>query len=266
VIFDLDDIEHIAFRRRLTQASNLAERMQSLHLGALLSCERRALRAASMTLVCSALDKQRLHGAPHYVSRVEVLPNSIVMPTQTAARNGGAPTISFVGTFDYRPNVAAALELMHEIFPRVAARVPDAQLRLVGAHPERVLCGSAAPAGVTCTGFVPDIAAEYARASVVCCPIRAGSGTRVKILEAAAYSLPVVSTTLGAEGIDLVPEREVLLADDVDGLADSCVRLLQSPVLARTLGAAARDKVATVHERAAAEAQLRSLIAQELAR
>lgn len=263
VVFDLDDVEHVVFARQAWHSPGGRGRKALLHWGALWNCERRAIGRASVTLVCSEADRRRLAGGGR---RIEVLPNSVVVPPVAAGGTDATPTITFVGTYDYGPNVDAGRTLLRDVFPAVAAALPQARLRLVGTRPDRLLAGSTPPAGVTCTGFVDDLAAEYARASVVCCPIRAGSGTRIKILEAAAHGCAVVSTTLGAEGLDLEPGREILIADTTEALAAACVELLRDRARAQALGRAARARVAALYDRGAAESRLRSVFERELGR
>jgi glycosyltransferase involved in cell wall biosynthesis len=104
--------------------------------------------------------------------------------------------------------------------------VPDAAVRLVGVATPAISALGDRP-GVTIVGQVPDIDTELARADLVLVPIRFGSGTRVKILEAFAQRIPVVSTALGAEGLDVVDEHHLLLADTPDAIAAACARLLE---------------------------------------
>lgn len=264
VVFDLDDLEYVSFVRRTLLSQDQREKWRLLHFGSLLACERRAIRRAAVTLVCSEEDRRRLQRWPVRAGNVEVLRNSVSIPSGWPAPSPPAtPTVTFVGTFDYKPNADAALTLLHEVFPRVAAQVPGVRLRLVGARPDRVPRSTAASAAVTFTGFVPDLAAEYAQTSVVCCPIKSGSGTRIKILEAAAYGLPVVSTRLGAEGLEFKPGHEIALADTPEELAAECVQLLRDPGRARRMGLAARAQVGALYDRAAAEAGLRALFERE---
>ena len=135
------------------------------------------------------------------------------------------PVVVFQGTLRYSPNADAARFLVEDVGPRLRALVPDARIRLVGVAPP-ALARLAHPPAVTLTGQVPDITAELARADVVVIPLRYGSGTRVKILEAFAHRIPVVSTSLGAEGLDVVAGKQLLVADDAEGIAQACASVL----------------------------------------
>ena len=136
-----------------------------------------------------------------------------------------AATILFQGTLRYPPNADAARYLIDELRPAIVRLVPNAAVRLVGVTTPTIAALGDRP-GVTVVGRVPDIDTELARADLVLVPIRFGSGTRIKILEAFAHRIPVVSTVLGAEGLDVVDECHLLLADTPDAIAVACARLL----------------------------------------
>jgi glycosyltransferase involved in cell wall biosynthesis len=265
IVFDLDDIEHVAYARRLWRGpADWRERLRFLHLGALVACEVRAFRAAAVTLVCSDFDRRQLARRLARGCELRVLANSVRIPEAPAAP-GSEPTVLFVGTFAYKPNVAAAELLVTRVWPSIKAAVPDARLRLVGNGPDRVPCSASPPDGVTFTGFVADLDAEYAAAHVVCCPILSGGGTRLKIIEAAAHARPVVSTTLGAEGLNLQHGREIVLADTPTFLAQGCVDLLQDREKAQLIGQAARERVRALYDREAVDAQCRRIIGEVIA-
>ena len=134
----------------------------------------------------------------------------------------------FQATFDYAPNMDAVDWLVSEVAPRLRARVADLEMQTCG--PDRA--GSERyhnPPGVTVVGAVPTMMPELTRADIVVVPIRYGSGTRLKILESFAHRVPVVSTSIGAEGLRVEDGVHLLLADDPDGFAAACERLLTEP-------------------------------------
>jgi glycosyltransferase involved in cell wall biosynthesis len=156
----------------------------------------------------------------------------------------GPQTLLFFGAIDYYPNTDAMLFFLHDALPQLAARYPQLRLCIVGRKPpESILAQRSATVEVT--GVVEDVRPWIERADVVIVPLRIGGGTRLKILEAMAMGKAVVSTTLGAEGLDVVPERDLLIADDADGLAVQVGRLLDDPELGRRIGASARQFVAS---------------------
>ena len=144
-----------------------------------------------------------------------VVPNAYRRPERPvgSADVGSPPTVTFQGTLRYPPNAEAARFLVDEVAPELRRLVPDVHIRLVGVStPSLDLLDD--PPRVTVVGQVDDIADELARADVVVVPLRFGSGTRLKVLEAFAHRIPVVSTTLGAEGLGVVDGVHLLVADE----------------------------------------------------
>ncbi len=182
--------------------------------------------------------------------------------SQTASRPTMA--VGYIGRYSYRPNIKAAEELIDDIWPLVRAKLPEARLLLAGALPERIplfrrvqayqQAGRKRFSGIEFTGFVPEVTQFYERVQVVCCPIRSGGGTRIKIIEAAAHGVPVVATRLAAEGLDFTDGDEIVLAESPEAIAQACVALLSDPDRCRAIGTAAREK-------AAARYQLKNVIA-----
>lgn len=169
---------------------------------------------------------------------VHVVPNAIPW---TAPRNGSASnSIAFSGTLDYEPNVTAVAWFARSVWPALAARHPNLRWSIVGRNPD-----AAAPLVRGCqrvdfTGPVEDAIAELARAKVAIAPIRSGSGTRLKIIEAWAASRPVVSTTIGAEGLPAADGENIMKEDSADGFGAAVTSLLESDPLRRRLGDAGR--------------------------
>jgi len=215
-----------AHLRRLARATLWHEEMRRWRV-----LHRRISRRVVVSLVCSELDAER---AP--LRGLGVLPNGYEPPDEPAGRSavGDPPTVLFHGTLRYPPNADGAQFLVQEVAPRLRVLVPQARVRLVGlaAPTSADLHG---PPAVTLVGQVPDIATELALADVVVVPLRYGSGTRVKIIEAFAHNVPVVSTTLGAEGLDVRDGEHLLLADDAPALAQACARLLTDVALRASL-------------------------------
>jgi glycosyltransferase involved in cell wall biosynthesis len=177
------------------------------------------------TVVCSELDAERARAVG--IPRVAVVPNGYRVVDEPVGRTavGRPPTVLFQGTLRYPPNAEAARFLVDEVVPLLAQEVPDVQVRLVGTTApglERL----DAPPRVRVVGQVPSIDDELARADLVVVPLRFGSGTRLKVLEAFAHRVPVVSTALGAEGLGAVDGVHLLVADRPDELARACARLL----------------------------------------
>jgi glycosyltransferase involved in cell wall biosynthesis len=153
----------------------------------------------------------------------------------------------FVGSMDWHPNEDAVLHFLATTLPRIRRARPDVSMVVVGRNPRPALRAAAGAAGVTVTGTVDDVRPWLADADVCVVPLRVGGGTRLKIFEALAMGLPVVSTAIGAEGLPLVSGRHFLEADASDAFAAAVVALLRDPGRARALGAAGRRLVTEQH-------------------
>jgi len=247
VYFDMDDVEHIAFLRSIDRTWPWHSRMvQYLKLPAIIYGEQRAGRLAQRTFVCSEEDRTHLK-KNWLLPRVEVIPNGVdpkpLLPVTPEK------TLLFVGSFKYKPNLDAARFLIQEIWPRVLEGIPAARLIVAGIFSETVEFFKGSFPGVEFAGFVKDLDALYTRSRIVCAPILSGGGTRVKILEAAAYGKPVVSTRLGAEGLGLRDGFDLLERDGAESFAAACLQLLVEDKLCEQLGSNARSAVAKRFQR-----------------
>ena len=154
----------------------------------------------------------------------------------------------FLGAMDWLPNEDGAAFLLNDILPRVRQQRPGVRVSIVGRNPSQALRAMADPIpGVTVTGTVPDVRPYLERASIMIVPLRIGGGTRLKILEGMAMELPVVSTTVGAEGLPLVPGEHIELADSPADFANAILTLLDDPAGAEALGARGAAQVRTHH-------------------
>lgn len=158
------------------------------------------------------------------------------------------PAITFTGKMDFRPNVDAVLWFYEKVWPQIKAEVVAAHFYVVGKAPHPRLTPLASDPQVTVTGYVPDILPYFGGSDIYVVPLRIGGGTRLKVLEALACGLPLVSTSLGAEGIDLVPGEHALLADSASQFAQAVIDILRDPDLARSLGRAGRRLASSQYE------------------
>jgi glycosyltransferase involved in cell wall biosynthesis len=148
---------------------------------------------------------------------------------------------------DYLPNEDAVLYFCNSILPLIRKSNEQISLRVVGIQmPESIRKLSARP-GVTIVGKVNDVAPEYERTRVMVVPLRAGSGTRIKILEAFSFGIPVVSTAVGAAGLDVTHEVQLLIADTPEEFAAACLRLIDDERLAETLAEKAHQWLVNHH-------------------
>jgi sugar transferase (PEP-CTERM/EpsH1 system associated) len=148
------------------------------------------------------------------------------------------PRIVFTGAMNYFPNVDAAIAFAETCWPRIRERAPEATWQIVGKDPLPAVQRLAALPGVVVTGSVPDVRPYLAGATVAIAPLLVGGGTRLKILEAFAMRVPVVATSLGCEGLSVVPDQHLLVADSPTELVAATVRCLCDAGLRASLAAA----------------------------
>lgn len=205
--------------------------------------ERLILKTAFGHVVCSARERRKLCGIESG-ARIAVVENGVDIGYFSGAASDSPRRIVFVGTMDYFPNSDAAVHFTHRIWPEVRRRLGDIELTIVGANPGPEVRELGNLPGVQVTGTVPDVRPWYRDALAAVVPLRTGGGTRLKILEAMAAGVPVVSTPLGAEGLDVTDGNEIMLtsADDPNGWADRLAALQESTELrARFIDAALRQ-------------------------
>jgi glycosyltransferase involved in cell wall biosynthesis len=198
-------------------------------------------RDADGVYLCSAADERRLlDEAPG--ARTVVIPNAadvdFYQPRPADPEPDGR-TVVFFGLLSYIPNVDGVLHLVKDIWPRIAAAHPEARCKIIGGGAPPSLQALAGPR-VELTGFVPDLRPHLAGAAAVVVPLRVGGGTRLKIVEAMAMGKAIVSTPLGAEGIEAIPGRDLLIEGEPGRFADAVNRLLTEPSLAAEIGQSAR--------------------------
>lgn len=202
-----------------------------------------ACRAADLTIAVSADDRNRLAAlAPQ--SEITWIPTGV--DTDYFAPNPDAERpyhIVFSGSMDWHPNEDAVQYFIADILPRVRAAVPEATFSIVGRNPRPHLVEAARAAGVTATGSLDDIRPSIAEAALCVVPLRAGSGTRLKIFEAMAMGKAVVSTTLGAEGLTIESGTHYVAADGADAFADAVIALLRDRDRRRRIAASGRRLV-----------------------
>jgi len=233
ILFDLNDIEHKKLISLINEPmSNPLTKLYNFQLDQLKKGECAVIKAVQKTFVCSSLDQRYLIDSLG-LSNIEVIPNSTVLykPQEIIEQS----SIIFVGSYGYLPNIKAANYMVEQVFPLVRAVIPNAILKIVGGTPENIPAYYQRNEGVEFTGFVDELTDLYLKSRVFCCPVFSGSGTRVKLLEAGAYGKPIVSTTLGAEGLGLINEYSFLEANTAEQLANACIRLIRDDILCKKL-------------------------------
>jgi len=194
-------------------------------------------REFDAVLAVSEHDRAALEKAAGRSLDVTVVPIAVDTDEITVVhREAGSRHILHIGTMYWPPNVEGVKWFVQEVYPLVRRQCPDVQFDVVGSRPSaELLALNEAGLGVNVTGYVADPAPYLRRAALMVVPLHAGSGMRVKILNALAQGIPVVSTTLGAEGIAVTPGEDVLLADEPADMAAACLHLLHNPDLGERL-------------------------------
>ncbi len=207
------------------------------------ACEADACRNAALTIAVSDDDRDRLaEMSPG--SRIVSIPTGVNTQYFTPRPDAEAPAhLVFSGSMDWHPNEDAVCYFVETILPRVRAEFPSASFTIIGRNPGARVRELAAQPGVYVTGTLDDVRPSIARGSVYVVPLRAGSGTRIKIFEALAMGKAVVSTTVGAEGLALESGRHFLAADTPHDFAQAVIRLLRDPARRQALGDAGRALV-----------------------
>lgn len=230
------------------------------------TAEIEAATIRSVDQIWAASDEDALELRARYqpAASVHMIPNSVdVDPAPISDRGIRPPVLLFPAAFGYPPNMAAALWLLREVLPLVRDRLAEATLVLAGHAPPASLQRLARGVpGVTITGTVPDMAPYFAAATVLPVPLVVGGGTRIKVLEAFAAGIPVVSTRKGVEGIVAQPDRDFLPAGTGAQFADAIVRLALDPELARSIATNARTLVAERYSRRATTGLIRAALSE----
>lgn len=195
----------------------------------------------------SEIDRQLLLGVnPHL--QVSVIPNGAdVQKYKPLPARYDSPALLFIGNMGYAPCIDAAQYFCRDILPRIRRAISTTELWIVGRDPLPEVLGLNG-GGVHVTGRVDDVIPYYRQSSVCVVPLRSGGGTRLKILEAMALGRPVVSTTIGCEGLEVVDGEHLLVADSPDGFAEKTVRLLSDQQLYQYISANGRHLAETRYD------------------
>ena len=175
---------------------------------------------------------------------IEIIPNGVdVAHYQPDFSAEALAHLIYIGSMDWYPNEDAVAFFADEVLPRIQEKVRNVQFSIVGGNPSVRVQRLAEREGIVVTGRVPEIKPYFAEATVFVVPLRIGSGTRLKILEALAMGKAIVSTSVGAEGLDLKDGGEIFIADEPNAFADAVTRLLTDPTLRRRIGENGRARV-----------------------
>ena len=275
VVVDFDNLEHLALRLRrttpprFTPGAGVGEKARTVSRwgvsrGFDLVDERRWDRLqracagrVDHVVVCSDLDVSR-SGCANAVRIGNGASARLGVDRDRTPLRGEVPGLLFVGALDYEPNAEAVEWFVREVLPRVRERVPTATMRIVGRGGARVDWVRTEP-GVDLIGAVEDLSAQLDAADAAVVPIRVGAGTRLKVVEALANRLPLVTTAVGCEGIEVRDGEHALVRDDAEGFAAACVAVLTDPALRQRLSDAGAELFAQRYDWDRIEAQVAEL-------
>jgi glycosyltransferase involved in cell wall biosynthesis len=255
IVVDLMDCVSRHYERLARiQTNRLRRALYSFERLKIVRFEREVAKSASALICCTKEDADCVKAVTH--RDVLTIGNGVVIPEAIPAKKSpDPPVIVFLGFLEYPPNRDAVQFFGDEIWPRILEVFPDARFEIVGKGPPVVLRSMK---NIRFRGYVEDLASAYAEASVMVAPIRAGGGIKNKVLEAMAYGVPVVATTLGVEGIGGTDREHYLVADTPETFISSIQRLLSAPELSSQVGLAGREFVRSKFDWTRAVSQLLS--------
>jgi glycosyltransferase involved in cell wall biosynthesis len=220
------NIEAIIWQRRAQHAGGLTRPYLKLQAKRMFAHERAACRCVKNIVAVSEADAEVMRSL-YGVSRVSAIPTGVDVQHFAPPDRTKSTDLVFVGSMDWMPNVDGVLWFTREVLPLIRRRRPDCSFAIVGRQPPAGIQALAGD-GIQVTGTVPDVRPHLWGASVAVVPLRIGGGTRLKIYEAMAARTAVVSTSIGAEGLQVDPTEHIALADTPESFAASCLELLKN--------------------------------------
>ena len=198
--------------------------------------EGRICREFDAVLAVREGDRAALEEATGRSLDINVIPIAVDTDEVTLIERTPGPYVLHIGTMYWPPNIDGVLWFVHEVWPLIREKKPDAQFDVVGSRPpQEIVALGGDETGINVTGYVPDPMPYFQRAALMVVPLRAGGGMRVKILNALAQGIPIVSTTIGYEGIAVTPGEDILVGDTPEEFADAVVRVLDDRELAQRI-------------------------------
>lgn len=266
-VYDAHNIEHVLWKRFGTIQKNPAMRaFASIQIPKFVRWQQRVAAMSEKIVTLSDIDRDEfLRIAP--AADVTTVPNGadvdFFRPMDNVAVEENS--VVYFANFGWPPQDDAALYFHDEILPRIRRSIPNVKLTLAGKTPPEAIRRLASD-GVVVTGQVPDIREYIQRASVVVLPLRVGAGTKHRVFQALAMEKPLVTTSVGAEGIALEHGKTAMIADDADAFADHTIALLGDAGRRRTMGKAGRELVTTRYDWRSNYAKLEAVFQEAVAK
>jgi glycosyltransferase involved in cell wall biosynthesis len=198
-------------------------------------------REFDAVLAVSEEDRTALSEAAGCPVDAQVIPIAVDTDEVALVERPDPTHVLHIGTMYWPPNIGGVLWFIHKVWPLIRERKPGVQFDVIGSRPpQEIVALGGDETGINVTGYVPDPTPYFQRAALMVVPLRAGGGMRVKILNAMSQGIPIVSTTLGYEGIAVTPEHDILVGDTPEAFAAQVLRVLNDPDLGRQLTANGR--------------------------
>jgi glycosyltransferase involved in cell wall biosynthesis len=221
------NVESVLWRRQADYEPNFIKRIAfMLEAEKMIRYERKAVNRFNHVIAVSENDRENMARMTDR-ARISIVPTGVDLEAyrQQSSNDATSPVVVFTGSMDWEANIDGVEYFCAEIWPRVLNSVPGARFRIVGRNPHRRVRALASDS-IEVTGSVPSVIDYMKDAAVFVVPLRIGGGTRLKIYEAMAMGKAVVSTSVGAEGLDVEDGRDIMLADTTPSFADSIIKLL----------------------------------------
>lgn len=234
--------------QRSRRGRSLRAHVFSIEADRLLSYERQVVDDFDLSFLVSEVDRQHLFGSDtRRLQRTMVCSNGVDLQRLPYQFERNAADIVFIGNLQTLQNLDAATFMATDVLPVVRRQRPDARLRIIGRIKNADARSLGRHEGVVVTGEVPNVAAAAAGGAVGVCPVRLGAGVQNKVLEYLALGLPTVTTSVGFEGLGVVPDRDILVADNAKTFAEAVIQLLRDREAAAAMAEAGRRHVEDHH-------------------
>lgn len=235
-------IEYLGYQDYTNKANPFLKPLLKIDVNKIKYWERYFWKKADKLITMSDEDKVFIEKELNRKLNISVVANGVDLDFFSKVKKNlpPEPTVLFVGTFKWLPNIEAVDEIVNKIWPQIIAKLPNAKLKIVGFSPTKKIMSYAANHTIEVLGAIDDIRNAFATVHVLLAPIRSGKGTRYKVLEAMITGTPVVATNLAVEGINLDSDKQVLTADSPEDLAKLTINLLKNPSLQESLATAGK--------------------------
>ena len=251
-LLDLDECHVTTLRRkqRFSFSANLMQRVQNLlryfDTFRIAYYQKKVIKRVAAAFICSAVEQNRVSSS----LRLQILPNvAKSVPNLTNVVDPQQKRLLFIGNLSTSPNIDAVLYFVNQIWGKVLEQYSTCRLMIVGRNPCDEILALAGSEGIEIHANVADLDEVYQNATIALVPLRFGAGTKLKLLEAFGCGVPVVSTSIGCEGLDDVQnEVHLLVADSAEAFAEACLRLLAEPEIRQQLAVAAWEYVRENHD------------------